>query len=295
MNWKKKRQLYIGIHLIIEDSISSLTCKHEPDYIAALITKLPAQLPFVLNKALPHLTFKVGGCFLHQKPLAKFRDSTLSTKSPEIGDLLIIYKEIRSSGDVYNALLLQAKKATNIYNAVVPKTDHHQLLLYTKWPIFEYARADALNGQIRSIQPKSITPGAQYLLIDEKRCEYNPCLSTTFWCAMPDNPLIANNSLAFQIIKLLEFQTGRPFVMKENPDHLDHWSKMIWDLLNLSTSSSFKRSKAGYHNSPRYTGDCISMLINGNDNNENSYNDGEGVSVLCIEGVADRNNKESRR
>lgn len=60
------------------------------------------------------------------------------------------------------------------------KRDYHQLLLYTKWPKFEYARAGALNGRIRSIQPKSITPGAQYLLIDDSGRSFpSPCGITT--------------------------------------------------------------------------------------------------------------------
>ncbi|WP_042372116.1 hypothetical protein [Bacteroides neonati] len=288
MNWETKRNLYMNIHHIIEQSISGLKSKQEPDYIAALVTHLPVPLSSVLNKALPNLKFKVGGCFIHQKPLTTFCDPKLSTKSPEIGDLLIIYKEIRSSGDVYNALLLQAKKATNIYKAVVSKTDYHQLLLYTKWPKFEYARAGALNGRIRSIQPKSITPGAQYLLIDDSGRSFpSPCGITTFWCAMPDNILVANNSLALQIIKLLEFQTGRPFDKKNNSRYLDHWSKMIWDLLNLSSVSCFNRRKAGYNNVSRQAGDAISLIINRNNDKCTEYQlpDEGGISIICIEGV----------
>lgn len=184
--------------------------------------------------------------------------------------------------------MLQAKKVKDIYNTPVPKTDHHQLLLYTKWPRFEYARAGALNGQIRSIQPKSITPGAQYLLIDDSGSYYpSPCGITTFWCAMPDDVLVASNSLAFQIIKLLEFQTGRPFGKKNN-GYSDHWSRMIWDLLNLSSGSYFNRRKASYNNVSRQAGDAISLLINGNDDNKGvDYQllDEGGISIICIEGV----------
>lgn len=44
MNWWTKRDLYIDIHHIIEQSISGLKSKQEPDYIAALVTQLPVQL-----------------------------------------------------------------------------------------------------------------------------------------------------------------------------------------------------------------------------------------------------------
>ena len=48
---------------------------------------------------------------------------------------------------------------------VLQSGDTHQLILYTRWPRFQYCRAGYLNGQERSINPKTITTGAQYLLI----------------------------------------------------------------------------------------------------------------------------------
>lgn len=282
MYWRINPSLYYEIHKAIEDSISGLSRFEEPDYIAALVSNLPLKLKDVLNKAVPYINFKLGGCFIHQKPLAKFCDSTLfGTKSPEIGDLLIIYKEIGDRDTLYNALLLQAKKSTDIFSTPIPSNDAHQLLLYTKWPKFEYQRAGHLNGKVRSITPKTITTGAQYLLIDKSHCSTKSYMATTFCCAMPDNNLVASNSLACEIIRLIEFQTGKPFVCKYS--HKDHWSQMIWDLLDISASSCFNRRRAGYYGADRYAGDPIRMFL---DSSDDIFSDGQGVSVLCIEGDA---------
>lgn len=54
MNWRIKRNLYIDIHQAIEETISGLKSTQEPDYIAALVTKLPAQLTIVLNNHLKY-------------------------------------------------------------------------------------------------------------------------------------------------------------------------------------------------------------------------------------------------
>lgn len=67
----------MNIHHIIEQSISGLKSKQEPDYIAALVTHLPVPLSSVLNKALPNLKFKVGGCFIQSKTI----DNVLRSKT----------------------------------------------------------------------------------------------------------------------------------------------------------------------------------------------------------------------
>ena len=90
MDWINKHQLYCKIHYAIETCITGLPSKHEPDYIAALVTSLPSQLSNVLGRQ-----YNVGGCFIHQKPCAKFCNPALQHyKSPEIGDLPIVTKKI---------------------------------------------------------------------------------------------------------------------------------------------------------------------------------------------------------
>lgn len=279
--WSGKIELYNEIRNAIYNSVSGLNAPQEPDYIAALVRNFSLSLRDILESYIPG-RFRVGGCFIHQKPLAKFCDPFISKKSPEIGDLLIVYKEtIYPDNEVrYNALLLQAKKTDHIYRTHISEDDKHQLILYTQWPKFTYDRAGHLNGRVRNIIPKMITSGAQYLLIDEHE-SYHCCPAPSFWCAMPQEHLVASNSLAMQIVKFLEFQVGRPFV---SGPRRDHWSQMIWDLLRISAESKFNRQRSGIRNQPRSSGDIFSILLE-NYNQQEIYDVPEdGVSVLCIEG-----------
>ena len=291
----KKHSLYLDIHRAIEHSIDSVRNMHEPDYIAALVTKLPRQLSSILQQYYPHNKFRVGGCFIHQKPLARFFTSSSSNKkAPEIGDLLIVYKEISHTGNIYhNALILQAKKADNIYYSPVSHNDSHQLRLYREWPKFKYERAGILNGTVRSISPKTFTPGAQYLLISEGNLHPCTIYGCTFWCAIPNDILVASKSLALELIDFIEFQTGRPFVPRKG--NIDQWSKMIWDLLGITSNTVFNRRKAGFKLFNRSAGDFISFLLDHGEyvevNHNLDDNNSGGISVLVIErDNSERNN-----
>ena len=280
-----KHSLCIDVAYAIETSIQGLTSHQEPDLVASLVTNLPQKLSVVLPQYISGVRFNIGGCFIHQKPIVEFCNQTISTKKLEVGDLLLIYKEVNRKGNRYNALLLQAKKTSNIYNSPVDPQDKHQLALYTQWPKFRYRRAGILNGQERSICPKTVSTGAQYLLIDENFATPNMPVHRTFWCATPDDVLSASHSLAFQIVDLIEFQTGRPFIEKK--PYMDHWSKMIWDLIDISASACFNRRSAGYRNQPRMQGNILNLLNNGNDQLSEQFNDDNiGMSILYIEGDA---------
>ena len=280
-----KHSLCIDVAYAIETSIQGLTSHQEPDLVASLVTNLPQKLSVVLPQYISGVRFNIGGCFIHQKPIVEFCNQTISTKKLEVGDLLLIYKEVNRKGNRYNALLLQAKKTSNIYNSPVDPHDKHQLALYTQWPKFRYRRAGILNGQERRICPKTVSTGAQYLLIDENFATPNMPVRWTFWCATPDDVLSASHSLAFQIVDLIEFQTGRPFIEKRQ--YMDHWSKMIWDLIDISASACFNRRSAGYRNQPRMQGNILNLLNNGNDQLSEQFNDDNiGMSILYIEGDA---------
>lgn len=280
-----KHSLCINVAYAIETSIQGLTSHQEPDLVASLVTNLPQKLSVVLPQYISGVRFNIGGCFIHQKPIVEFCNQTRSTKKPEVGDLLLIYKEVNRKGNRYNALLLQAKKTSHIYNSPVDPQDKHQLALYTQWPKFRYHRAGTLNGQERSICPKTVSTGAQYLLIDENFATPNMPVHWTFWCATPDEVLSASHSLAFQIVDLIEFQTGRSFIEKRQ--YMDHWSKMIWDLIDISASACFNRRSAGYRNQPRMQGNILNLLNNGNDQLSEQFNDDNiGMSILYIEGDA---------
>lgn len=128
----------------------------------------------------------------------------------------------------------------------------HQLFLYTHWPKFIYRKANNLNGKKRSVIPKTITAGAQYLLIDRN------AVCTPFWCAMPNDILVASKCLASQLVDFVEFQTGRTFV-KCAPR--DSWSQMIWDLLKISFQSVFNKSKYGYVKASRASDEISDFWI----------------------------------
>lgn len=207
-------------------------------------------------------------------------------KDPEIGDLLIVYKKIHGAEVVYNALLLQAKKLNgntdSIYHHKIGYNDMHQLFLYTHWPKFIYRKANNLNGRKRSVIPKAITAGAQYLLIDRN------AVCTPFWCAMPNDILVASKCLASQLVDFVEFQTGRTFV-KCAPR--DSWSQMIWDLLKISFQSVFNKSKYGYVKASRAS-DEISDFLDLPQKLTLSDNNNVGIPILCIQSEEKEGNDE---
>lgn len=294
INSSIKNQLSTEIEKELTSIVLKLVNPQEPDYIAALTCNFPNALKKILTNHIPYLKFRVCGCFIHQKPLVEFIDPKFSSmSSPEIGDLLIVYKEIDGKDAIYNALLLQAKvtknkSATTIY-------EPHQLILYTKWPHFKYKKANHLNGEERDIYPKTIHSGAQYLLIN------NVTGKPLFGCATANKSLNVSLSFAEQLIRLIEFQVGGTFVSKTEPV-IDDWSKMVWDLLEISKDSIFNRRKARFIDAERLggdkleelnaivqKGDAIEALINMSSDDCFEFTEGEssGISIICIEGRID--------
>lgn len=279
---------------IINNMINRLGSPQEPDYIAALVCDFPKKLREILVRNIPNLEFRTCGCFIHQKPLVQFVDSKKYGKtSPEIGDLLIIYKEIDGDHALYNALLLQAKVIKS--NSAKRVNEPHQLILYTQWPHFMYKKAGYLNGEERDVYPKTVHSGAQYLLIN------NVTGNPLFGCATANELLNVSISFAGQLIRLIEFQVGGTFVSKAQPI-IDDWSWMIWDLLEITQKTSFKRKNFSSKREKRHCGDTIDMLStndikdtievlldkleNESDNIGEGYiDDGNpGISLICIEG-----------
>lgn len=251
----------------------------EPDYVAKLVTTLPNVISHSLRTLMPGRTISVGGAFVHQKPLANFVKDP-KKKSPELGDLLVVCREKRACGYVCNALLLQAKCVDDVMKAYVPKD--HQFILYSEWPLFEYKRAGNLNGVRRGVGPKTITQGAQYLLIDKS----DPAKMFT---ATVNNPLEGTTHLAFALASVIAFDRGRTFRCNHPRDG---WSRMICDLLTLTANSAFNRRKAGYIDKSRSAGDRVfNLFMNRNNNyynvpvieNEDDNGDYSGVSVLCVD------------
>ncbi|MBS3915551.1 MAG: hypothetical protein KG003_13735 [Bacteroidetes bacterium] len=174
------------------------------------------------------------------------------SKDPEIGDILFVYVYTDKSGSKqFNSLLLQAKISTKM-TTVIAANDQHQLRLYSDWPLFTYKRAGRLNGVKRDILPKAINDGAQYLLIDDNPVYGLSGMPGTFpmGCATPARTLSINSDLANEIIDFLKFKSGRAF--EQNPATTkDDWTKMIWELLDVTKAKASKRRNAGLTSFPR--------------------------------------------
>lgn len=260
------------------DSILWPVNGQEPDYVAKLVDTLPGVISNVFSLCLPDRKIKVGSAFIHQKPLAHFKHKP-GLKDPELGDLLIVCREKRSFGPVYNAMLLQAKCTKDYHRTNIP--NDHQFVLYTEWPEYEYKRAGYLNGKTRSILPKTNTQGAQYLLIDQS-------CSVRLFTATVDRPLSASKTFARTLAAMMSFDAGRTF-QAYNP--CDDWSQMILDLLRLSASSVFNRLLSGYVGARRWNGNsAFDYILNlkekeNADKDVNVLTEGEytGMSVICID------------
>ena len=252
----------------------------EPDFIAALVENISMDIWNSLRIYAPSYQFAVSGIFCHQKPLAKIESGI----QPEVGDILIVYaEENKNRINKCNALLMQAKMCDKIPYKV-PLSENHQLRLYEKWPEFELHRAGMYNGNEINIQPKSLNPGAQYLLL-----QYPYKYGKNVCCAYPDEELVPEKKLSNQIIDLMKFFTGRTFSF--DYDASDYWSKLIVSLIKISASSHYNRRNSGRENSDRQYKYGDESLINEffslNDASEknitkNCFDDKESFSSLII-------------
>lgn len=243
------------IHKAINNSVADIVekCKkkgknpEEPDFIASLTINFIPSLYDILKGMFAKSKFSVTGIFCHQSPKVDIGEK----KSPEIGDLLLIYIHTDKYGNKkLNSLLLQAK-VTREAVSKVPHSDKHQLKLYAEWPKFTY-KYGPLKGESRDIQPKTLHDGAQYLLIDDDPTYGLAGHPFTFpmGCAVPNKTLCLDNDLATELVDFLKFKSGRAF--EENPDITnDDWTKLIWELLKASKSKASKRKNAGLKSFPR--------------------------------------------
>ena len=180
-------------------------------------------------------------------------------------------------------MLLQAKVTNDVRRATIQRD--HQYVLYSEWPMFEYKRSGALNGKRRSVLPKTITQGAQYLLIDKNA----PC---NMWTATVDIPLQGSSCFAGTLASIMSFDEGRTF---KATSPRDDWSQMILDLLQLAATSVFNRRHSGYVGEKRWNGpDAFDFILNlrqagSDDDGQGSAHNSEerdgvgGVSLICVD------------
>lgn len=272
----------------------------EPTFIAGLTLRFIKDIYSTLSANFSKNYFRVTGVYCHQKPLADFG----SKPRPEIGDILFVYSYTdKTGGKRYNSLLLQAKiigASIAPFLMPIPSTEIHQLTLYTKWPLFKYAKAGSLlNGTSRNILPKKAHDGAQYLLIDsDARCHKFYLMETS----EPDTSLAPKNTLVSDLIDFISFKSGRPF--DEDPfTSPDEWTKMIWDLLKISEKVTAPVTRMGVRKMDRqvyyeWSGvhasftvvtsvssnpfTTVPPILNSNNDDTNS-DEQSGISIILIE------------
>jgi hypothetical protein len=244
---KVESELIVNIHLGLINAVADVIrkCKklnkkpEEPDFIASLTINFSRDLFYILESLFPKSKFAVTGVFCHQKPIVNIG----ANKNPELGDLLLIYiRSDKSNNRICNSLLLQAKK-TKHQEHFVPRTEMHQLELYMNWPEFSYVKAGPLTGVSRNVTPKSVTAGAQYLLIDDDAGKVVSNFTDEFpmGCATPDYFLILDKDFATEITEFLKLKSGRSFDYDPSGTQ-DEWTRMIWDMLEATKQKARRRN-----------------------------------------------------
>ena len=268
---------------------AKLCLLQEPDITAALT------LYFLnlIKGIIPNVRF--GGCFIHQRPIAKFSDG----KGCEVGDFLVLCRRHGNGPEIYNAVLLQLKMA-NRDHISIPANDV-QLRLYTEWPEFGLR---GINNSSYNIQPKTITSGAQYCIAREDKA------SIPLYVATPNHRMKVDGdyTLGRFLWNIINFQSGRQ-ISKESDKNSDEWSKLIWDLLIYTMHAPFTRSNINKKNVPRLSGDFMRFMtdelsscsdeiieeyfaimqkddfnnVNHDDHYYNDDNEYNGISVMFID------------
>ncbi len=262
--WRNRDELFISFHIAIIIGIQRAwqRCRQlganpqEPDLVAGLVLESSPIIYSALKKILTPLRVSVSmsSVFCHQTPQVTFNNSSASC---ELGDILFIYVNTRRNGQINrNAILFQAK-ASSKQPYKLAQSEQVQLRLYMDWPDFVYTRSSRLNGQSRSISPKSPHAGAQYLLIDD-RTPNDPMSGLMGYpgtypigCCIPDFFLHDHNNLAMELFNLFTFRTGRAFNDQQTSQNQKDWSTVIWDLIETGVLKSFNRKKSGIFHSPR--------------------------------------------
>lgn len=269
-----------AINNAIQNAISNVVAKatktlQEPDYNAAMAIELPP----LVNASGVFPGVKFGGCFIHQSPMATFTGKN-GKSTCEVGDLLVVCHDVVDGDDRYNAALIQWKKLNSGVENITG-TALKQLDLYEHWPVFTL---NCCNCQF-DIQPKTVTPGAQYGLILT-----NP--SVSMYCTIPSITLKVADSPSFArfLINMMKWQTGRPFVMDDNQGIQDSWSNLIVHLLFVSLSKRFSRKNTRYTNWPRASKGFLKMLIENKEGkdtpdlvDEKEGRDDGSISILYVE------------
>ena len=236
----------------------------EPDYLTAIVTRFPLLMDSTWDNV------KYGGCFIHKSPQVSFKSNKRGGRC-EAGDLLVLCREKVGRIYRYNATLFQLKR---VQGYAIKPTNHRELLqyrLYTKWPEFSIGGKFDPNNTF-DIVPKTVTPGAQYMQINnpdrlshslryENTCFFHPCIFThTIPC--PEMYSRADMTFGRFLWDFIHWQNGRPVDANKNTTK-DEWSRFIWELINKTYKVMIRNINVGIQESDnvaKQQGDFFHLL-----------------------------------
>ena len=252
----------------------------EPDYTAALALEFPKEMN--RTEVFPHIKF--GGCFIHQSPIVQF-NSSHNQNGCELGDLLVLLRK-RTKDDVrYNSALIQLK-ISDINPAILHGDgDLKQLYLYEKWSVFTIVST----GERYDLFPKAVSQGALYSIVQRRSVPQ-------IFMAEPGSCMAFSGEMTFGrfIQNAINWQAGRTIADDSN-NHLDEWSRLIWNLIKHSVKKVFNRKRIGRMNCSRLL-DCFLDYISADSyyaiNGEKEIDDNEGLGISAL--IIDIDESESR-
>ena len=203
--------------------------KKEPTYTASIVLSLAQVVENVYRSIKPNI--RTAGCYVHQKPKVSFVSrNNQSTKilRRELGDLLVVVRDMIDGEERYNAALFQLKKR----NGDKVDVESGQCELLRDWPPLWFKNV----RNVYDITPKHPSPGAQYMIVDNSGgCDWP--LIPFFWVAPPKskiNPAEYDRcaaSFGHYLDGLVNWRTGRPIHGNEAGPK-DEWSRLVWDIID---------------------------------------------------------------
>ena len=219
----------------------------EPCYTSAIVSIFPS---------LMHLSMfgnvKFGGCFIHQRPIVKAQGYPHGC---ELGDLLVLCREKTQGNERFNAALFQLKRDNRHYPERNVMMSPIQYDLYTKWPPFSFGYTFDKNN-CYDIRPRMVTPGAQYMIIEDAPY-FRPVMFST---SIPINNMYFDDEASFGLYlwNFIHWDTGRPISIEAEKNE-DEWSRLIWDLIN-HTKGVIYHQRAIQQSSDRANGDFFNFM-----------------------------------
>lgn len=232
-----------------------------------------------LNKTIPPVfrnygfIVKFAGVFIHQKPIIQRKNTACAPRrrNCELGDLLTLFLFVDSSKNILlkKAFISQAKKnQKNIH------LKNCQTCLYEKEQEFTYYRFKTLNGAIRRLPtyPKRYF-SLNYLILSTNKNIIDPFIIPPsffeFTCKFKWNFVLFNTLIGC-------------YGLNFGNNSGNGWSKIIWDLINVTGSSLF--GKRGHR--ANYLNELLNYF-NDFDNYEKTFLEtedeySEGIPMLLI-------------